>query len=160
MNAALTPDQPSAQPETERHPAPARPEITRTGHCQCRRIAYQVLGEPIDPHLCSCPHETRISGAPAVLWVGFDKKGLTWTGPGGEPTWYATWPTLRRGFCPHCGTHLISVADDSDLIMVTAFSLDDRSGTDPVGHSYRHEAVPWMTIALADDPSTPRPASP
>ncbi|MEU5668668.1 hypothetical protein [Streptomyces longwoodensis] len=44
--------------------------------------------------------------------------------------------------------------------MVTAFSLDDRSGTDPVGHSYRREAVPWMTIALADDPSAPRPASP
>ncbi|MFG2684121.1 hypothetical protein [Streptomyces sp. NPDC048392] len=28
MNAALTPDQPSAQPETERHPAPA-PVIAR-----------------------------------------------------------------------------------------------------------------------------------
>ncbi|ALO98807.1 hypothetical protein SHL15_7821 [Streptomyces hygroscopicus subsp. limoneus] len=54
MNAALTPDQPSAQPQTGRHPEPARPETTRTGHCQCRRIAYQVLGEPIDPHLCAC----------------------------------------------------------------------------------------------------------
>ena len=52
MNVALTPDQTSAQPQTGRHPAPGRPEITRTGHCQCRRIAYQVLGEPIDPHLC------------------------------------------------------------------------------------------------------------
>nr|WP_181412067.1 GFA family protein [Streptomyces sp. F12] len=109
--------------------------------------------------MCSCPHETRISGAPAVLWVGFDKKGLTWTGPGGEPTWYATWPTLRRGFCPTCGTHLVSVADDSDMIMVTGFSLDDPSGTDPVGHSYRDEAVPWITITLAPDPLRPLPAS-
>ncbi|MFB8206426.1 GFA family protein [Streptomyces sp. NPDC056010] len=130
----------------------AAPVPARTGHCQCRYTTYRVLGDPIDPHLCSCPHDTRISGAPAVLWVGFDRDGLTWTGPGGEPTWYATWPTLRRGFCPRCGTHLVSVADDSDAVMVTGFSLTDLSGTDPVGHSYRQEAAPWMTIALAQPP--------
>jgi hypothetical protein len=120
----------------------------RTGRCQCGHIAYVVAGVPDDPHLCSCAHETRISGGPAVLWVGFPKDTLAWTGPGGEPTWYSTWPTLRRGFCPRCGTHLISVADGSDMIMLTGFSLDDRSGTDPVGHSFREEAAPWVIIAL------------
>ncbi|MFJ7969638.1 GFA family protein [Streptomyces sp. NPDC096324] len=125
----------------------------RTGHCQCGRISYQVTGLPDDPHLCSCIHETRISGGPAVLWVGFPLDTLIWTGPGGEPKWYATYPTLHRGFCPDCGTHLVSVADNSDMIMVTGFSLADRSGTDPVGHSFREEAVPWMTIALGSDPS-------
>ncbi|WP_079088866.1 GFA family protein [Streptomyces scabiei] len=124
----------------------------RTGHCQCGDIAYEVLGTPDDPHLCSCRHETRISGGPAVLWVGFRKDGLTWTGPGGEPTWFATYPTLKRGFCPRCGTQLISVADGSDMAMVTGFSLDDPSGTDPVGHSFRQDSVPWMTITLAPDP--------
>ncbi|MGW1158867.1 GFA family protein [Streptomyces sp. NPDC002519] len=109
--------------------------------------------------MCSCRHETRISGGPAVLWVGFRRDRLRWVGPGGEPTWYASWPTLRRGFCPRCGSQLVSVADDSGMIMVTAFSLDDRSGTDPVGHSFREEAVPWMTIALAPDPRAAQPAS-
>lgn len=129
------------------------PAEVRTGRCQCGDITYAVAGIPDDPHLCSCAHETRISGGPAVLWVGFRKDTLSWTGPGGEPTWYATWPTLRRGFCPRCGTHLISVADGSDMIMVTGFSLDDRTGTDPVGHSFRDEAVLWMTVALASVPS-------
>nr|AHE40214.1 Hypothetical protein pFRL6_127c [Streptomyces sp. F12] len=45
------------------------------------------------------------------------------------------------------------------MIMVTGFSLDDPSGTDPVGHSYRDEAVPWITITLAPDPLRPLPAS-
>ena len=125
----------------------------RTGRCQCGHISYAVAGIPDDPHLCSCPHETRISGGPAVLWVGFRKDTLAWTGPGGEPTWYSTYSTLRRGFCPRCGTHLVSVADGSDMIMMTGFSLDDRSGTDPVGHSFREEAVPWMTITLGQAPS-------
>jgi len=93
-----------------------------------------------------------------VLWVGFPLDSLIWTGPGGEPKWYATYPTLRRGFCPACGTHLVSMADDSSMAMVTGFSLDDRSGTDPVGHSFREEAPPWMTITLAPDPLVPRPA--
>ncbi|MFI0776246.1 NUDIX domain-containing protein [Streptomyces sp. NPDC021212] len=131
--------------------ADARSEV-RTGRCECGHIAYEVVGFPDDPHLCSCRHEKRLSGGPAVLWVGFPKTTLTWTGPGGEPTWYATWPTLRRGFCPRCGSHLVSIADDSDMIMVTGFSLDDRSGIAPVGHSFREESVPWMTIALAPDP--------
>ncbi|MGW0605882.1 GFA family protein [Streptomyces sp. NPDC002640] len=129
-------------------------QLRRTGRCLCADITYQVTGVPYDPHLCSCPHETRISGGPAVLWVGFRRDGLRWTGPGGEPAWYASWPTLRRGFCPRCGTHLISVADDSDLVMVTGFSLDDRTGIAPVGHSFRDDAPPWMAVALAPDPLT------
>ncbi|MFD3970296.1 GFA family protein [Streptomyces cyaneofuscatus] len=143
-----TPDT-ASDPETEH----------RTGHCQCGNITYEALGTPDDPHLCSCAHETRISGGPAVLWVGFSKDGLRWTGPGGEPTWYATYETLRRGFCPRCGSHLISVAAGSDMVMVTAFSLTDQSGTAPVGHSYREHAAPWMTISLAPDQPVLRPAA-
>lgn len=66
----------------------------RTGHSECGHTRYEVTGEPDDPHLCSCRHETRISGGPAVLWVGFRRESLTWVGPGGEPTWYPSWPTL------------------------------------------------------------------
>ncbi|MFF3501523.1 hypothetical protein [Streptomyces sp. NPDC003247] len=46
------------------------------------------------------------------------------------------------------------------MIMVTGFGLDDRSGTDPVGHSFREEAAPWMTVTLADGPLAAQPASP
>ncbi len=145
-------------------PVPARPLLAtraasdtpapvRTGHCQCGRISYQVTGVPDDPHLCSCVHETRISGGPAVLWVGFSLDSLIWTGTGGEPKWYATYSTLRRGFCPDCGTHLVSVADGSDMVMVTGFSLTDQSGIEPLGHSHRENAAPWMNITLAPAPA-------
>ncbi|MFE0087715.1 GFA family protein [Streptomyces sp. NPDC058991] len=130
-------------------PGPVQSPETRTGQCLCGHIRYEVVGDPDDPHLCSCRHETRISGGPAVLWVGFRKDGLKWTGPGGAPTWYSTWPTLHRGFCPRCGTHLVAVADGSDMVTVTGFSLTDHRGIEPVGHSSREEAAPWMTISLA-----------
>lgn len=124
----------------------------RTGCCQCGNVAYEVTGPPHDPHLCSCGHCTRISGSPAMAWVGFRRDELTWTGPAGEPAWFSTWPSLHRGFCARCGTHLVSVADDSEMIMVTVFSLAERAGLDPVGHSFRHDAVPWLAVTLAPDP--------
>jgi hypothetical protein len=88
-----------------------------------------------------------------MSWVGFWREALTWTGPGGEPTWHSTWPTLRRGFCPCCGTHLISEADGSDMVMVTTFSLAQQGpDLEPVGHSFRQCAVSWMTVTLATAP--------
>ncbi|WP_455772249.1 GFA family protein [Streptomyces lydicus] len=45
-------------------PPAGQVEAIRTGHCQCGNVAYQVVGDPIDPHLCACPHDTRISGGP------------------------------------------------------------------------------------------------
>lgn len=125
-------------------PAPSVSRV-RTGGCLCGHTQYEVTGDPDDPHLCACRHETRISGAPTVLWVGFPRESLRWVGPGGEPTWYASWSTLHRGFCPRCGSQLVSVADDSDMVMV-AFSLDDPAA---VGFSFRDQAIPWMSIQLA-----------
>lgn len=46
----------------------------------------------------------------------------------------------------------MSIADNSEMIMVTGFSLNDQRDIEPVGHSFREAAAPWMTITLAPDP--------
>ncbi|WP_449658019.1 GFA family protein [Streptomyces lonegramiae] len=69
----------------------------RTGRCLCGDITYEVTGAPDDPHLCSCEHCTLLSGSPAMAWVGFRREELTWTGHGGEPTWYSTWLLRTTG---------------------------------------------------------------
>ncbi|MFI6731115.1 hypothetical protein NRF20_45785 [Streptomyces sp. R-74717] len=38
------------------------------------------------------------------------------------------------------------------MITVTIFSLTEQSSLEPVEHSFRQVAVPWMTITLATDP--------
>ncbi|MFE0777502.1 GFA family protein [Streptomyces sp. NPDC058861] len=128
------------------------PMPIRTGHCACGRISYRVNGIPDDPHLCSCERDTRVSGGPAVLWVGFPKDSLTWTNSGEEPKWWNPYPDLRCGFCPDCGSQLVSEAEGSDMVMVTGFSLSHQDRTEPVGHSYREKAAPWMDVALAPAP--------
>lgn len=131
--------------------SPATAPEARTGRCQCGAVAYTVTGPVRDSYLCSCHHCTRVSGAPTVWWVAFDREGLTWMK---EPAWFATWPTLRRAFCPRCGSHLASVADDAPTISLTGVSLDERTGADlaPCGHSFRDQAPAWMSITLAPEP--------
>lgn len=124
----------------------------RTGRCQCGHIAYEVTGSPDDPHLCSCEHDTRISGGPAVLWVGFRREELTWTGPGGEPTWYSTWPTLHRGFCPRC----VMQAEHVSRLVV---SHGWRRAEGPATEGRR--ALLWQTMSTPTGrPATSSPTPP
>jgi ATP-binding protein involved in chromosome partitioning len=51
-----------------------------------------------------------------MAWVGFPADKFTWTGPGGEPHWYNTFPTIKRGFCPTCGATVAAIDADSDDI--------------------------------------------
>ncbi|MYV96221.1 GFA family protein, partial [Streptomyces sp. SID1034] len=47
-----------------------------------------------------------------MWWVGFAT--VSWTGEGGEPTWYETFPgEAKRGFCPNCGSRVAAI--DSDI---------------------------------------------
>ncbi|WP_247701218.1 hypothetical protein [Streptomyces sp. RM72] len=46
------------------------------------------------------------------------------------------------------------MADGSAMAMVTGFSLTDQSGIEPLGHSHRENAAPWMHITLAPSPTS------
>ena len=52
-------------------------------------------------------------------------------GPAG---WYHSSPTLRRGFCPTCGTALFSERANAKIIGLTMGSLDDPT-------VFRHRSI-------------------
>ncbi|MFF2555202.1 GFA family protein [Nocardia sp. NPDC058058] len=124
----------------------------QSGGCLCGNIRYRAAGELSFPHLCSCPHCQRLSGAPVMSWVDFPRDGFEWTGPGGEPIWYNTFPDSQRGFCGVCGSS-VAAQDDSDaeLVGVTMMSLDDHSALVPERQSFRPNAVSWLPIVGAQD---------
>lgn len=57
---------------------------TLHGGCLCGNIRFSATGDPDFPHLCSCAHCQRLSGAPVMSWVSLPDNGFEWTGPGGE----------------------------------------------------------------------------
>lgn len=119
----------------------------RTGGCLCGKIRFSVTGTPDYPHVCSCLHCQKRAGGPMQSWVGFPLDGLSWTGEGGEPTWYDTFPgQTKRGFCPVCGSHLAAFDYGDTTIGINLSALDDQDGDDlvPVNQSFRGDAVAWL----------------
>ncbi|MFE3105262.1 GFA family protein [Nocardia tengchongensis] len=116
------------------------------GGCLCGKIRFRADAEAIWPHLCSCEHCQKLSGAPVVAWVSFPAASFTWTG---QPKWFATHPTTDRGFCGECGSFLgarDTEGECKDQIGVTMFALDDHRGLSPVHQSCKDNAVPWLPV--------------
>ena len=104
----------------------------RSGSCLCGAIAFTVTGPVDDPHVCGCDHCAKRGGAPFQWWVGFPMAGLRWTGPGGEPTWYDTYPSkTARGFCGTCGSPIAARDYDNDTIIGILATALDGYRTDP-----------------------------
>ncbi|MEV5682876.1 MULTISPECIES: GFA family protein [unclassified Streptomyces] len=114
-----------------------------TGGCLCGHIRFEAMGEPYDPHVCACPHCSRLSGGPIMGWVGFRRTGFSWTGPG-TPSSYRSWPTMQRWFCALCGTPLGAAADGAEYLGVCLSALDNGAGIIPIGHSFRHNTPTWL----------------
>ena len=122
-----------------------------TGSCLCGHIQYEAAGDPDFPHLCSCEHCQRLSGSPVMSWVDFPADGFEWTGEGGEPTWFNTWPTTQRGFCGQCGSSIAARDEGGDIIGVTMTSLEDHSQLVPERQSFADNAVPWLPAVMPVD---------
>ncbi|MFE4304733.1 GFA family protein [Streptomyces sp. NPDC056891] len=123
----------------------------RSGSCLCGKIRFTVTGPVDDPHVCNCRDCAKRSGSPFQWWVGFPADGLEWTGEGGEPTWFDTYPgKTARGFCGTCGTHIAArdYGDDATIIGILATALDHYD-TDkalvPTNLNRVAEAAGWLT---------------
>ncbi|MEV0363066.1 GFA family protein [Nocardia fusca] len=87
------------------------------------KYPVSATGDPDFPHLCSCEHCQKLSGAPVMSWVSFPEEGFAWTGVGGEPAWFETFPQISRGFCPECGSSVASKGDEAGLLGVTIIEI-------------------------------------
>ncbi|WP_343298895.1 GFA family protein, partial [Streptomyces sp. SID1034] len=75
-------------------------------------MRFTTEGPATFPHTCACRDCQKLGGTPVMWWVGFAT--VSWTGEGGEPTWYETFPgEAKRGFCPNCGSRVAAI--DSDI---------------------------------------------
>ncbi|WP_280491925.1 GFA family protein [Nocardia asiatica] len=116
------------------------------GGCLCGQIRFRAEGEANWPHLCSCPHCQKLAGGPVTAWVDFPLAMFAWTGDGGEPSWFHTYPTTKRGFCSTCGSLVAALDEDGDAMGITMMALDDHSGLTPVHQSCKDNAVKWLPV--------------
>lgn len=122
--------------------APEHATVTRTGHCLCGAVRYELDGELAPLVNCHCQYCRRVSGAAFVTSMPIATRNLRVIA--GED---AIARYQQRYFCGRCGTRLWNRLDQhpaATMLMVAA--LDDPPATEPVVHLNLESKAPWYTL--------------
>lgn len=124
-----------------------------TGRCFCGAVRFQCTNPPVVARACWCRDCQYLSCGNASINVVFASSGVTVSGATAEYVSRAdSGATMRRRFCPTCGTPLFSAADSRpDFVVVRAGALDDPEIGRPASVIWTASAPSWGCI----DPTVP-----
>lgn len=124
------------------------------GGCLCGAVRYKANAEPLVVRACWCRLCQYIAAGNATINLAFPSEAVTITG---ELSDYESMAEsgrhMHRRFCPACGVHLFSEAEERPhLIIIRAGTLDDPSIAVPSGNIWTSKAPEWACI----DPHLPQ----
>jgi hypothetical protein len=122
-----------------------------SGGCRCGAIRFEAFGEPRNCWYCHCADCRGYSGAPVMVWVGYENSQIRFTK--GKPKVYESSPGIKWGFCPDCGSRLLWEAnlsryglEDFLLTELTISSFDAPEGFAPDRHWNDTGRIPWFDV--------------
>jgi hypothetical protein len=126
---------------------------TYRGGCQCGAIRYEIAAEPMIAGQCQCLDCQHETGAGHTSFIVFPAEAVKLTG---APRFYEvkaeSGNTMRRGFCPTCGSPVVGATTGlPDAMTISAGSLDDPSVFKPAFVCYTSRGHAWDLI----DPAVP-----
>lgn len=115
------------------------------GGCLCGAVRYQCSGNPLWQFNCHCRDCQKTTGSAFAPIAFFPSASVSIAGDiryfqsmGGSGK------SIRRGFCPTCGSQLFSLPDIvPTMISIRAGTLDDPAIFRPKAHLYASHAAPW-----------------
>jgi hypothetical protein len=124
-----------------------------TGRCFCGAVRYEASAPPITVRACWCRDCQYLASGNASVNAIFRVDSLRITGETAEYVSTAnSGNTMRRRFCPTCGTQLFSHSSARPEVMVVRVgTLDDREAVRPVGFIWTASKPSWGFT----DPATP-----
>lgn len=118
----------------------------RHGNCHCGAIQFTATGEPLFVTFCHCESCRRSTGGALVAACGFRREDVAFAD--GSPTYYASSPGVRRGFCPRCGTSLtFESARWPDDVHLMVGNFDVPGDFTPQCHVFAGERLPSLHLA-------------
>jgi hypothetical protein len=125
-----------------------------SGHCLCGNIRFTVDAEPIGARMCWCHDCQRIASGSATVNVLFPQEAVRFEGEVASIEMVAdSGNTVRRGFCPKCGSQLYSAT-----IEPTGMPMRIRAGVLVDPQLIAPQAIIWAASApgwALLDPSLP-----
>ena len=117
-----------------------------TGHCLCGAVKFAYDGEPKWTLNCHCESCRRAVSAPMATWISVPADSLRFTAT--MPTYYASSPGVRRGFCGRCGSPL--TYENEKLpgeVHLLAVALASQEAVKPSAHVFVEDQLPWFDAA-------------
>jgi len=119
--------------------------MTRTGHCLCGTVTYQIEGPETWACYCHCADCRRQTASPVTAFLGIPLARFTWTGA--APKTYASSPGVHRSFCGACGTPMAFQAQRyGGEIHLYATTLAHPEDFTPKFHVQYAERLHWLTL--------------
>lgn len=124
------------------------------GGCRCGGVRYAIDAAPFETRICHCRDCQYASGGPFSVVAFFAKERVSWFGltPKHHAVTGSQGLTVRRSFCPECGTPLCSeVAELPKLICIKTGSLDDPAAIAPTGQMWFERKLSWLQLNHVGD---------
>jgi hypothetical protein len=137
----------------------------RTGGCLCGQVRYRLTAEPVISRICWCRDCQHIAGNGTANAI-FPTASIEITGSAAEYSSKGeSGNTVRRRFCPKCGSHLF--ADSTGRVGLTVVrlgTLDEPSSIKPVANIWTMSAPVWACLdpvleRVERQPQPPKPPS-
>lgn len=127
-----------------------------SGGCQCGAVRYRVDGELEHAHICHCRMCQKATGNYFMPLARTKTSQLSITR--GEPAWFSSSATVRRGFCAQCGTPLLFDLPDYGVTSIALGSLDDPAAVILEFQCGTESRLSWFDhlSALPDVPASPK----
>ena len=132
-------------------------EAALHGRCFCGAIRFTASAKPFQVSWCHCRDCRRQTGAPAVVWAGFDAGHVAFEK---SPKARRSSPHITRAFCADCGTPI--TYEDERLpgeIYLHAGLFDEADRLVPDRHAYVTSKLFWLHLedGLTQLETTSRP---
>lgn len=115
------------------------------GHCLCRRIKFEYVGEPNWILHCHCESCRRAASSPVVTWISVPHAAFRFTS--GSPRSFRSSSYVTRTFCGDCGSPMTYGNDHlPDEVHLYAASLEDPSDIVTTRHVFVEEQLDWIEI--------------
>lgn len=125
-----------------------------TGGCLCGGIRYEINAPAISTGYCHCNGCRKFTGSTVTAWTAFPASAVRFLNE--EPSYFASSPIAKRGFCSQCGaslTYKLTQPRETAYLVFHTSSLDEPEQYAPSVHSGIESKLPWFDI-LDDLPRT------
>jgi len=117
------------------------------GHCECRRVSYEVDGDIKDFSHCHCSQCRRLHGAAFATFAGVSRDQFRYISGENATSVYASSDSHGRVFCAECGSNILVALDQEPDVLYLSMSAIEGDPPRPQGyHIYVGSKAPWHEI--------------